>query len=394
MFTIAAPFWSSGAFDEGVLTPGTPTSSAIAINGNAPAICKIDATRAVIIYQQTTPFYLAAVVVSVAGGIPSFGTPVALSAAARVPRSVRMLDAGTGEFVAFSTNGGSDLVAARVFEVSGTVITSPNAEATVTATFPGVAYGEVLSTTQIGIVFEAESGGLVKVQGVAGTVAAGAITFGAVAVSTMFSMGGAGSRPVVRSGELVQFGRNVSGSPAYLAAQSFTISSTVCTANTLYLPALTADRITLSSTYGSGGTIDAGTGVVALLYQDALTSSVASVRGAWSGSAASYSNSDSDTNILPASPYAPPAAANIQTYGQVSPSGSYGTFMQAAGGVISLYPVGIFGTVNMAGAIVTLVASGASNLRPGHVYLTSTQILYCYVKAAGTLLSAGVCGVG
>jgi len=394
MFTIAAPFWSTAGDGTITLTPGTPTPSAIAVNAATPAVCKVSDTSMLIVYQNTTPFYLAAVVVSVSGGVVSFGSPVTISSAARVPGSVRRLDAGTNEFVAFSSNAGGGLVAARVIEVSGTTITTPNAEYTKTGfTFPTRLYGEVLSNTSIGLVFEADVVGVPKVHGLAATISSGVVSFGTAAASTMFSMGGGGSRPVVRSGELVQFGKDVSGSPAYLAAVGFTISGTSCTASTLYLPTLAADRIQLNATYGSGGTIDAGGGVVALLYQDLGTSSVASVRGAWSGSGATYSNSDTDKNILPALPYPPPTAANIQSYGQVAPSGSSGMFMQAAGGVISLYRVGIFGTINMETAIVPVVPSGASNLRCGHVYLTPTQVMYAYIQSSGVLLGAGVCGI-
>jgi hypothetical protein len=48
----------------------------------------------------------------------------------------------------------------------------------------------------------------------------------------------------------------------------------------------------------------------------------------------------------------------------------------------------------VAGDIVTLVASGATSARPGVVYMTPTQILYCYVVSGTFLLGAGTCGVG
>ena len=391
MFGIGPAFYGGGIFDEGALTPGTPTPSAIPVSGT-PVVCKIDGTRALVLYQRTSTFDLAAVVVSVSGGTPSFGTPAVISASSpRIPLSVRPLGDGT-QFVAFYRS--TTVLYAQVFEVSGTTITTPNSEAASAAlTSPGRGYGEVLSSTSAGIVFEASDGGTTKVHGVAITIAAGACTFGTPDISDMVSMGGGGGRPLIRSGELVQFGR-LAGAPSYLCAVGFDISGTTCTADTVDVPADVADRIELSSTYGSGATIDAGGGVVALLYQDAGTGSVASVRGAWSGSAATYSNADNDKNILPGSPHAPPPAVEIQGYGQVSPSGSYGTFFTTASGAVKLYPIGIFGTVDMAGDGVTLVASGASALRPGHVYMSATEILYIYVQTSGAVIGAGTCGVG
>lgn len=392
MFPVGPAFFSSGDLNEGLLTPGTPTPSAIAVSGT-PAICKIDSTRALVIYQQAGTFELAGVVITVSGGIPSFGTPVVLSASVRVPLSVRMLNSGTGEFVAFSRSGTQ--LAARVIVVSGTTITTPNAEALSAAlTSPNRGYGEVLSTTQLGMVFEAQSAGLIKVHGIAMTVAAGVITFGTAAVSTMVDMGGGGGRPLVGSGELIQFGHDVNGSPNYLSACGFAMSGTTCTPSTVYVPPVVGNRIRGDATNGFGSSIDAGGGVLALIYQDFGTGSVASVRGAWSGGAASFSNSDSSKNILPATPYPPPPAASIQGYGQVSPSGSYGVHFYTASGAVKMVAIGIFGTINMAGAIVTLVASGATAARPGVVYLTPTQILYCYVVSGTFLLGAGTCGVG
>lgn len=390
MFPVGPAFFSSGDLNEGLLTPGTPTPSAIAVSGT-PAICKIDSTRALVIYQQAGTFELAGVVITVSGGIPSFGTPTVLSASVRVPLSVRMLDSGTGEFVAFSRSGTQ--LAARVIVVSGTTISTPNAEAlSGVLTFPNRGYGEVLSTTQLGVVLEAQDGGLTKVHGVAATVASGVITFGTAAVSTMSSMGGGGGRPVVGSGELIQFGADSAG--LYLAACGFSMSGTTCTPGTVYLPPVVGNRISYGSTYGTGSTIDVGGGVAGMLYQDFSTGSVASVRMQYSGGTATYSNSDTSKNILPASPYPPPPAANIQGYGQASPSGTYGTHFYTASGAVKMVAIGIFGNVNMGGAIVTLVASGATGARPGHVYLTPTQILYCYVVSGTFLLGAGTCGVG
>lgn len=388
---IGPTFFSGNAFDEGVLTPGTPVPTAIAVSGT-PVICKIDSTRGLIVYQRGGTFDLAAVVVSVSGGVPSAGTPALLSASIRTPLSVRPLGDGT-QFVAFYRN--STNLFAQVFEVSGTTITTPNAEATSAAlTSPNRGYGEVLSAASAGIVFEASDAGVTKVHGVAITIASGVCTFGTPAISDMRSMGGGGSRPVLRSGQLVQFGKDVASSPIYLASVGFDISGSTCTAGAVKMPTLTADRIRADATYGTGGTIDAGGGVVALLYQDFGTGSVASVRGAWSGTDATYSNSDANKNILPGSPYAPPTTIEVQGYGQVSPSGSYGTLFTSPSGAVKMYPIGISGTVNMAGNGVVLVASGASNIRPGHVYLSATEILYCYVISSGVLLGLGTCGVG
>lgn len=390
MFVVGPTFFSSPG-GGGTLTPGTPTPSAIAVSGT-PCICPIDGTRALVIYQDASTFFLMGVVITVTGGVPSFGTPVALSGASRVPLSVRMLNAGTGEFVAFSRFTANAF--ARIIVVTGTVITTPNAEASsAVLTSPNRGYGEVLSTGQGGVVIEDTVAGIQKVWGIACTFAAGAVTFGTPVVSTMFSLGGGGSRPVLYSGQLVQFGMDVSGSPSYLAAVGFTMAGTTCIPSTMYLPTLVADRIRADAANSTGGTTDANGGVVALLYQDFGTGNIASVRGAWSGSAASYSNSDSSKNILTGGPFTPPTATEIQGYGQVSPAGSYGTLFTRIAGAIKLYPIGIAGNVNMAGAGVVLVASGAGAQRPGHVYMSSTQILYIYVITAGSLLGAGTCGV-
>jgi len=391
MFMVGPTFFGgSGVFDEGLLTPGTPTPSAIAVSGT-PAICKIDSTRGLVIYQRAGTFELAAVVVTVTAGVPSFGTPVVLSAGVRVPLSVRELNAGTGEYVAFGRSGTQ--LSAIVIVVSGTTITTPNAEALSAAlTSPTRGYGEVLSTTQLGVIFEAQDAGIFKVHGVAMTVAAGVITFGTPAFSTMISMGGGGGRPVLGSGELIQFGTDSTG--FYLAACGFTMSGTTCTPGTPYLPPVVGNRISYGSTFGTGSTIDVGGGAAGMLYQDLGTGNVASVRMQYSGGTATYSNSDTSKNILPASPYPPPPAANIQGYGQASPSGTYGTHFYTASGAVKMVAIGIFGNVNMGGAIVTLVASGATSARPGHVYLTPTQILYCYVVSGTFLLGAGTCGVG
>jgi len=398
MFTVGPTFFSSPAapsgFDPGVLTPGTPVASTILASGTL-AVCRINGTSALVVYQRPSgPFDLLAVVVTASGGVTSYGIPTVISpAAARVALSVRLLNAGTGEFVAFSRN--ATQIAANVIVVSGTTVTAPNTEVLSAAlSSPNGGYGEVLSTTSAGVVFEATDLGVYKVHGIAMSIASGVITMGTAAVSTMSSLGGGGSRPVLDSGALVQFGRDVSGSPAYLAAVSFGISGTVCTPTALYMPTLVANRICVDSTYGTGGTIDAGGAVVALPYHDLVSGKVCSVRGAWAGTTASYSNSDSSKNTWPASPYAPPPVANVQSYGQVSPSSSYGTFCYVASGVVKMYPVGIFGTVNMTGNIVTLVGSGASGFRPGHVYLSDTEILYVYVISSGAILASGICGVG
>lgn len=372
----------------GNITPGPVTISGIQVSG-IPVICAIDSDRLLIVYSQAFTFQLAAVVVDVSGAAPVFGTPVVITAISpRVTLSVRMVPGSTTKAVAFART--ITQVAIRTIDISGLVITVPGAETLAAAlTSPSRGYGEMLSASTGGVVIESLVLGVTRVSGAAITLVGDVVSIGAFSASTMFNMGGNGSRPLIDSGQLIQFGRDVSGSPAYLASVGFNMAGLVCTPTTVYVPPVVADRIRIDATFGLGSTIDVGGGVSGNLYQDFSTGSVASVRGAWSGTAASYSNSDSSPNILPALPYPPPNASAIQGYGQYSGTGGLGVLSQNVGGNISLYTTNTVGNVNMASAI-TLVATGANTFRSELDFNTVTKISFVYTVSGSAFIACGL----
>lgn len=372
-----------------IIIPGPITISAI-VGFGSPVMCAIDADRSLIVYQRGGVFDLAGVVVDLSSGTPVFGAPVVIdSSIPRVPYSVRMVPGSTTQAVAFYRS--TTQIYAKAFDIAGTVISTPYAASNPPSAKTGLSrgYGETLTANTAGLIYEETVFGFPNVSCFAITILAGVTTFGNGVSVGLQNLGGLGSRPVVDSGSLIQFGRNNTGTPSYVTATSTAISGLVAVNSGPYYPPLVPDRIENGATYGQGATIDIGGGVVGFLYQDASTGDVASVRGAYSGSSATYSNSDSNKNILPASPYPPPLASNIQGYGQYSGAGNLGVLSQSNGGNISFYSINISGNVNMASAI-TLVASGNTAAKTELVFNTTSKISYEYVTSVGGFLACGI----
>jgi hypothetical protein len=394
MFTVGPNFFSSGV-------AGVPPASLGAISPTGLSVCRIDATRALVTYNNNAFTQTFAVVATVVGSEVVVGTPVSLTdGTINWVNNARPLNdaAGDGEYVLFGQSTGGSNLFARVINVSGTTITLPYSTYSV---FPGVGsastYGEVLSPTQIGAVFQQSGGGFIR--GIAATVASGVVTWGTSVVASR--TGPANFRPKgsppkrVSGGVDVWFDMYDGVLATNLNVVRFSFVGTTCTVGTPWMPAASGDRIQtwVSSPPSIGMGAVAQTGLhasgMAMLYRDFGTGTLASVRGEFnSGVTGSYNHGDSAPYFVQASPpapYAPPPIASVYLGTDTSisvasnPSFTNYTVTYRDGIAGYYYTCSLSGEIDPVANPVLFAASGLGTTSSVvHTYLSSTVMLLLY----------------
>lgn len=363
-------------------------------------LTKINSTSALVVYKRSGDFLMCAVVVTNIGGVPYFGTPVVIGGNV-VPFTVRELDAGTNQFAVFYRT--LTQVAGRVITVSGSTITTPYPESLAPTVYSNVfrGYGEVISTSQVGIMYEAMNP-TTFVHGVAGTVSGGTITWGGTpAVTSATGFGGAGARPVKDvDGQYVVYlpWTTIANASSFIGAIKFTMSGLTCTSSgSVVIPATVNQRVTLVPVGGSGSggilgsVVPLGAGQAGMMYYVINGTQTMSTRGYWNnaGSSVSFSNHDTNQYFMSAGPFSPPPVNSIQGHGEARSDNQNAQYIYrdfSAVKTISLNTAGV--PISTNGAITTR-ASNAGSGNPMLTHLTDSTVLYTYISNT-SVLSAGI----